>query len=84
MRETESNPVQLIRGAEALGKALGVPARTVYHLRNTGGAPIWHQPGLGLVARVSELDAWLEAGRAADDQRAASAERPVIRRRGRR
>lgn len=48
----------LLCGAKAIAEALGCKPRRVYHLAERGLMPIWKEPGIGLVARKSSLEAY--------------------------
>ena len=48
----------LLCGAKAIADALGCKPRRVYHLAEHGLMPIWNEPGIGLVARKSSLEAY--------------------------
>lgn len=50
----------LLYGAKAIAKALGCRSRRVYHLAERGRMPIWNEPGIGLVARRSSLEAYFK------------------------
>lgn len=50
----------LLRGAQSIAEVLGCTPRTVYHLAEHGGVPIWREPGLGLVARRSAIKRYFE------------------------
>jgi len=57
--KTELNG-DLLRGAKAIANALGCKPRTVYHIAEHGRLPIWNEPGIGLVARKSSLEAYFK------------------------
>ena len=48
----------LLYGAKAIADALGCKPRQVYHIAECGRMPIWNEPGIGLVARKSSLEAY--------------------------
>ena len=50
----------LLCGAKAIANALGCKPRRVYHLAERGLMPIWNEPGIGLVARKSSLEAYFK------------------------
>ena len=50
----------LLRGAQSIAEVLGCTPRTVYHLAEHGGVPIWREAGLGLVARRSAIKRYFE------------------------
>jgi hypothetical protein len=47
----------LLEGAKAIAAFMGNKwtAKRVYRLADMGGWPIWHEPGVGLMARKSAL-----------------------------
>ncbi|EWY36745.1 hypothetical protein N825_25260 [Skermanella stibiiresistens SB22] len=58
--------IDLLTGAEAIGAYLGWPKRRVYLLvdlakRGETSLPIWSEPGVGICARKSQLDAYFAA-----------------------
>ena len=50
-----------LRGAEAIARYIAAPTSRVYALSSAGRIPVQHD-GSSLVARRSELDAWLGDG----------------------
>jgi hypothetical protein len=50
-----------LRGAERIASYLDAPPSRVYALHSAGRIPT-HKDGSALIARRSELDAWLRAG----------------------
>lgn len=53
---------QWLRGAEAIAQHIGAPPSRVYALKSAGRIPPVHHDGSALVARKSELDAWVIGG----------------------
>ena len=62
----DDRPAELVRGADAIAKRLGITKAEFYRLRSpdkrTKGVaakmPVREAPGLGLVAEGAALDAW--------------------------
>jgi hypothetical protein len=50
-----------LRGAEAIAEHIGAPRSRVYALASANRIPV-ERDGSALIARKSELDAWLRAG----------------------
>lgn len=50
-----------LRGAEAIAEYIGAPASRVYGLSSAKRIPVEHD-GSALIARRSQLDAWLRDG----------------------
>jgi hypothetical protein len=50
-----------LRGADAIAGYIGAPPSRVYALNSAGRIPV-HHDGSALIARCSELDAWLLDG----------------------
>jgi excisionase family DNA binding protein len=50
-----------LRGADRIGDYIGAPRSRVYALASAGRIPV-HRDGSALIARRSELDAWLLDG----------------------
>lgn len=53
--------VEWLRGADAIAEYIGAPRSRVYALTSAGRIPI-ERDGSALIARTSDLDAWLRAG----------------------
>ncbi|MDA4847868.1 DNA-binding protein [Hoeflea poritis] len=61
MTETKTSlETDLLYGAKAIAKVLGCRPRKIYHLAERGQMPIWNEPGIGLVARKSSLEAYFK------------------------
>jgi excisionase family DNA binding protein len=50
-----------LRGADRIAEYIDAPRSRVYSLMSAGRIPV-HKDGSALVARKSELDAWVRAG----------------------
>lgn len=56
-----AEPDGWLRGAEAIAGYIGAPPSRVYALNSAGRIPVEHD-GSALVAKRSDLDAWVLAG----------------------
>jgi excisionase family DNA binding protein len=60
-RQAPVNEDGWLRGAEQIAAYIGAPRSRVYALTSSGRIPV-HHDGAALIARRSELDAWLRDG----------------------
>lgn len=67
---------QIVTGATAIARAVGLKPSQVYNLRKIGRAPIHNKEGVGLVADPQELKDWL-LGKHTQDQ-IPQEERPAL------
>jgi excisionase family DNA binding protein len=57
----EEQPDGWLRGAQPIASYIGAPTSRVYALSSAGRIPV-ERDGSALLARKSDLDAWLRAG----------------------